>query len=55
MRLDEFRRIKLKVIKNDIVIYEGEAEEIPEELKSANTIDVKVQPGIAQVIIEDNI
>ena len=55
MRLDEFRRIKLKVTKNDTLIYEGEAEEMPEELKTLNTIEVKIQPGLAEVIVEDKV
>ena len=55
MRLDEFRRIKLTVIKNNEVIYNGEAEDLPEELKALNTIEVKIQPGLAIVVVEDNI
>ena len=53
MRLDEFRRINLKVFKNDNIIYEGEAESIPEELKCAQTKEIKIQPGLAVVTIED--
>lgn len=53
MRLDEFRRIKLKVTKEDIIIYEGEAEDLPEEYKALNTIQVKIQPGLAEVIVEN--
>lgn len=53
MRLDEFRKIKLIVIKNDTVIYEGEAEEMSDELKALNTIRVNIQPGLAQVTVED--
>jgi len=51
MRLDEFRRINLKVIQNENIIYEGEAENIPEELKSLQTKEVKIQPGLAEVIL----
>ncbi|MBO5141612.1 MAG: hypothetical protein J6C46_01205 [Clostridia bacterium] len=54
MRLDEFKRIKLKVFKNDTLIYEGEAEEIPEELKASNTVDIKIQPGLAIVKVEED-
>lgn len=53
MRLDEFKRINLKVLKNDEVIYEGEAENIPEEICGANTTEIKIQPGLAIVKIED--
>lgn len=55
MRLDEFKRIKLKVIKNDIVVYEGEAEELPEELKDSRTKSVKIQPELAIIELEDEI
>lgn len=51
MRLDEFKRINLKVINNDIVVYEGDAENLPEELKGAQTKEIKIQPGLAQVTI----
>ena len=54
MRLDEFRRIQLKVIKEDVIIYEGEAENLPEEYKGLSTIKVKIQPGLAEVIVEDS-
>lgn len=53
MRLDEFRRIKLKVTKDNEIIYDGEAEMIPEEFKALNTIEVKIQPGLAEVVVED--
>ena len=55
MRLDEFRRIKLKVTKNDTVVYEGEAEALPEELKAAQTKFIKIQPELATVEIQDEI
>lgn len=55
MRLDEFRRIKLKVTKNDTIIYEGEAEELPEELKGVQAKSVKVQPELAIIELEDEI
>jgi hypothetical protein len=51
MRLDEFRRINLKVIQNENIIYEGEAENIPEELKNLQTQEIKIQPGLAEVIL----
>lgn len=51
MRLDEFKRIKLKVIDNDIIIYEGEAEELPEDLKALHTREVKIQPGLAEIFV----
>ena len=54
MRLDEFKRINLKVIKNEEVIYEGEAENLHEELKAAQTKEIKIQPTLAIVTIEDN-
>lgn len=53
MRLDEFRRIKLKVLKNGITVYEGEAEEIPDNMKDMNTKEIKIQPGLAEVVLED--
>lgn len=52
MRLDEFRRIALKVTQNNTIIYEGAAEDLPDELKSLNTIDVKIQPGLAVITVE---
>ena len=55
MRLDEFRRIKLRVIKNEDIIYEGEAEDIPDNLKSMNTKEIKIQPDLAEIIIEDEL
>ena len=53
MRLDEFRRMKLKVLKNGITVYEGEAEEIPDNMKGMNTKEIKIQPGLAEVVLED--
>jgi len=53
MRLDEFRRIKLKITQKDTVIYEGEAENLPEEYRALNTLQVKIQPGLAEVVVEE--
>lgn len=55
MRLDEFRRIKLRVIKNEDIIYDGEAEDMPDNLKSMNTKEIKIQPGLAEIIVEDEL
>jgi len=55
MRLDEFKRINLKVIKDDVVIYEGTAEELPEELKSWETKQITIQPNLAEIIAEEAI
>ena len=54
MRLDEFKRINLKVIKENIIIYQGLAEELPEELKSLRTKEIKIQPNLAEIIVEEN-
>lgn len=53
MRLDEFRRIKIRVIKNGITIYEGKAEEIPDNIKGMETKEIKIQPGLAEMVLED--
>lgn len=52
MKLNEFKRINLKVIKNNIVIYEGTADELPEELKMLNSVQIKIQPNLAIVEVE---
>ena len=51
MRLDEFKRINLKVIKDDTIIYEGGAEELPEELKGVQSNNIKIQPELAIITI----
>ncbi len=53
MQISEFKRINLKVIKNNIVIYEGAAEELPEELKKLYTKEIKIHPNLAEVIIDE--
>lgn len=53
MRLGEFKRIKLKVTKNNIVIYEGTAEELPEEYKTLKINNITIKPETAEVEVED--
>lgn len=49
MRLDEFRRINLKVTKNHITLYEGSAEDLPEELKGMECLQIQLESGLAEV------
>lgn len=53
MRLDEFKRINLKVIKDDNIIYEGIAEELPDDLKKLITKEIKIQPNLAIIVAEE--
>ena len=53
MQISEFKRINLKIIKNNIVIYEGIAEELPEDLKKLYSKEIKIHPNLAEVIIDD--
>lgn len=53
MRLDEFKRINLRVIKDEVVIYEGAAEELPLELKNLQTKQITIQPNLAITVVED--
>lgn len=53
MRLDEFKRINLKVIKDDNIIYEGLAEELPDDLKKLITKEIKIQPNLAIIVAEE--
>lgn len=53
MKLDEFKRINLKVIKDDNIIYEGSSEELPEELKKLITKEIKIQPNLAVIVAEE--
>lgn len=53
MRLDEFKRINLKVIKDDNIIYEGLAEELPDDLKKLITKEIKIQPNLAVIVAEE--
>lgn len=55
MKINEFRRINLKIIKNDNVIYEGTAEELPEELQNLTTKEIKIQPNLAVITVNDEI
>ncbi len=51
MRLFEFRLYKLRVIKDDDIIFEGMAEDLPEELKMADSKEISLENGIAIVKI----
>lgn len=55
MRLDEFKRINLKVIKDDNIIYEGLAEELPDDMKKLITKEIKIQPNLAVIVAEEAI
>lgn len=51
MLVDEFKRINLKVIKNDEIIYEGKAEDAPEEIKMLHTEKIKIKPELAEITV----
>ena len=53
MRIDEFKRINLKVTKDNQLIYEGPAEELPEELKELETKEITIRPNLAEIIAEE--
>ena len=53
MKISEFKRMKLKIIKDDEIIYEGAAEEVPEEIQKLVTKEIKIQPNLATVIAEE--
>ena len=55
MKISEFKRMKLKIIKDDEIIYEGIAEEVPEEIQKLVTKEIKIQPNLATVIAEEEI
>ncbi len=51
MKLSEIRLYDLKIIKNDEIIYEGKAEDLPEELKMVDSESIQLKEGKAIIII----
>ena len=51
MKLWEIRLYKLKVIKDDQVLFEGMAEELPEELKNEDSKAILIDNGEAVIEI----
>lgn len=51
MKLWEFRLYKLKIIRNDEVLFEGMAEELPENLKNEESKTILLENGEAVVNI----
>ena len=51
MKLNEFRLYKLKVIKDDEVLFEGMAEELPEELKNEESKKIVIENGEAVITL----
>ena len=51
MKLFEFRLYKLKVIKDDEVIFEGLAEELPEDLKNTDASKITIENNEAVIIL----
>lgn len=51
MKLFEYRLIDLIVIKDDNTIFEGKAEELPEELKMCDSKSVILESGKAVIRI----
>ncbi len=51
MKLNEIRLYKLKIIKNDEVLYEGMAENLPEALKNEESKTIKLENGEAVINI----
>ena len=49
MKLFEIRLYKLKILKDDNVIFEGMADEMPDELKSEEAKSIKLESGEAVV------
>lgn len=49
MKISEIRLYKLKVIKDNEVIYEGMAEDLPEELKMADSKAISIENGEAVI------
>ena len=47
MRLSEIRLYKLKIIKNEEVIFEGMSEELPEPLKNEEAKSIVLENGEA--------
>ena len=51
MKLWEFRLYRLKVIKNNEVVFEGMAEELPEDLKNEDSKAISIDNGEAVIEI----
>lgn len=51
MKLFEIRLYKLKVIKNDEIIFEGISEELPQELKDVEILKIDLIEGEAVIKI----
>ena len=51
MKLWEFRLYKLKVIKDGEAIFEGMAEELPEDLKNMDSKNISLNNGEAVIEI----
>ena len=51
MKLFELRLYKMKVMKDSEVLFEGMAEELPEELKTMESKTIKLENGEAVIQI----
>ncbi len=51
MKIDEFRLVTLIIKENDNIIYDGPAENAPEELKKTECKEIKIQNGRAEIQI----
>ena len=51
MKLSEIRLYDLRIIKNDEIVYEGKAEELPEELKMEDSKSIVLENGMAIIRI----
>ncbi len=51
MKLWEIRLYKLKIIRNGEVLFEGMAEELPEELKNEDSKSISIESGEAVIEI----
>ena len=52
MRVSEFKRINLKILQDGNIIYEGVAENAPEEIQRLITKEIKIQPNLAVITVD---
>ncbi len=51
MKINEIRLYKLKILKNNDILFEGMAEELPEELKSCDATSIVLEDGEAVITV----
>lgn len=51
MIINELKRIEIKVLRNDELIYSGNSDQAPEEIKEATILELNLHHGILELTI----